>query len=101
MAEVCEKKLEVAARVAEGYAVLDGSAQASFDRERVVKASGTTMRVERSLVALNESEMRHHLGVPRLLKAHTRGLHTVTLPAEDNAASLHTFSWIPIGLIES
>lgn len=77
---------QVAARVDQAYKVHKNVEPKTCNPERVDKTIGCTMTLERSFVVLSESELRIAIGAGRLLKAHTRQLHQVSVPSEANPA---------------
>ena len=55
-----------------------------FDQETVEVEEGTELIVQRSLILLNERELKHALGVVRLSKAHVAGLPVLQTESEES-----------------
>lgn len=83
MVDACKDK-EVEQKVAAAYRVHSLQDPPTFAREAVVRSQSIQVEVQRSFRVLTESELRSVLGVPRLLKQHTKSLHSVRLACESD-----------------
>lgn len=68
---------------------------ASFSREQVESMREVKIEVKRHYFVASDSELRSLLHVPRILKAHTKGLGCMTLPVEgrpNEEETVHVFA---------
>lgn len=78
---------DVAAKIDKSLGVARLSGTADFNQEEVQRSFTLNLNVERTYKILNESELRTLLGVPRLLKSHTKNLPVVQVPSESGSGA--------------
>lgn len=82
MVRKCAHCKETASRVQQAYDVFGGKTKKVCNDEACESRVDYSIRIDRSFVIMNEREMRQALGRARVLKAQTRGLHSMTVPSE-------------------
>ena len=67
--------------------IKNGAAAASFTPSEVTSTSSLEVEVGRSFRVMSEKEIRQASNLPRVNKAHLKGVPTLTVPAEDGSGN--------------
>lgn len=94
MAAKRRKDKAVASQLSLAKAVWSGARERAFSASEVYSRRCVGVQVHRHLIVANASELRALLGVPRLLKSHTKDLRTLEMPLEgrpEESETLYVF----------